>query len=177
VSGPAGPLLALTVLAVLALGHSTYVGLLEPVGLGGVYDWVTGVGVVYGLLAVGLGGLVVVGRWTGTGVSRDNSPSLAGGLVVAVFALGGHALVWQYAGDQSAVSATYTFVPVAFAAVGGLAPDLGSRTLVVAGFGVWTLAWFVWVPVSATVIVLLLAAAGALAGLPVYLCARTLQTD
>lgn len=177
VSSPVGPLLALATLALLALGHSTYVGLFEPVGLGGAYDWLTGLGVVYSLLAVGLAGLVVVCRWIGTSVSHDDSPSLAGGLAVAVLALGGHALVWQYAGDQSAVSATYTFVPVAFAAAGGLAPDLGSRTLVVAGFGAWTLAWFVWVPVSATVIVLLFAAAGVLAGLPVYCCARTLQTD
>jgi hypothetical protein len=177
-SGPAGPLLVLATLALSALGHSVYVGLLEPVGLGGAYDWVTGLGVVYALLTVGLTGLVALGPpQTEPTESRADSLSFAGGLAVAVLTVVGHALVWQYAGDLLAVSTTYTFVPVAFAVAGGLAPDLRSRTLVVAGFGAWTLAWFAWVPISATVIVLLFAGAGAVAGLPVYLCARWLRTD
>jgi hypothetical protein len=95
-----------------------------------------------------------------------------------VFALVGHGLVWRFVPDSVlAVGSTYAFVPVAFAAVGGLARDRASRTLVVAGFCLWTLGWFAGFPVFATVIVLLLGGFGALGGLPVYCCARALRSN
>jgi hypothetical protein len=159
-------------LGVVLLFQFLYIDTLSVIGLGGEYSFLNGLGIIYILISLGLALTRILD------FVRDQLSELGISIIISTFTIVSHALIWLYVPAEAlSVSNPYLFIPVSFSVTAGFARNWREKIVVITGLLVWSISLFANIPLSTIVIVVVVFMGVIIAGLPVYLCARTLRAD